>query len=47
MKRMSDAEVAEAHAWIARNGGPQLPLDLHEGGVALMYVFGVPVSLAT
>ena len=38
MKRMTDAELAEERAWLDRHGGPQLPLDLHEGGVALTVI---------
>ena len=38
MKRMSDAELTEHHEWMECNGGPVLPLDLHEGGVTLTII---------
>ncbi len=34
MKRMTDSELAEQRAWVQRNGGPELPLDVHEDGRA-------------
>lgn len=38
MKRMPDAEVADSHDGIARNGRPTLPLDLHEGDATLLVI---------
>ena len=38
MKRMTDAELAEHHEWVERNGGPELPIGLHEGGMTLTII---------
>ena len=38
LKRSSPEDLEAHRAWVKRNGGPTLPLDLHEGGVTLMVI---------